>query len=109
MDAPKHRSDQRLSRLETEPHRASIEGVSETARKIIAEATALPRDDVEEILEALVDHIHGRSGDETAQLDPELKSVVQRRIEEIRRGEVEGIDDDVVHRDVLRKLHERRS
>lgn len=69
-----------------------------TFDQILAEARALPAEQQERLVDELAAGLH-----KAADLSPEWKREIRRRIEQIEHGEVELIDGD----QVLRELRER--
>ena len=77
--------------------------MTQTARRIIEEVLALPKEEIEEVIEAILERLHPAS-DPAIELEPDLHDRVAKRIAEIQDGRVETIDWEAVKAEGRKKL-----
>ena len=68
--------------------------MAQSADELIAAALALPATERERLLDAISESLNGT--EDSADLSPELRDTITRRIDAMERGEVEGIPMDQV-------------
>ena len=79
--------------------------MNERVKKLSDQAKALNPDELAELVDDLIVSLH--------EADPEIEKAwaeeAERRMDAVRRGEVELIDADIVFADIRRKLAEKRA
>ena len=82
--------------------------MSQGAKKLIEDVLALPEEQIEEVVEAILDRLY--PGSETAvEVEPELHNRVAKRIAEIQNGDVETVDWETVRAMGRRKLDKQNA
>lgn len=64
-------------------------------KKLIEDVLALPDEQIEEVVEAIVDRLYPDS-ETGVEIEPELHNRVAKRIAEIQKGEAETVDWETV-------------